>query len=135
MTEEELEGIIDNMYELQRKRLLSIQESNIEGLEIKDIVYIGKIKAPGIEEGQVIEKEVYLSIEEKDGKITYKYYDENQELLGIEQEEMYIPSEKYINKKEEIEKIQELGKEGISLKEIEEKEKETEKKPGGPRQG
>lgn len=127
MTEEELENIIDNMYELQRKRILSIQENNIEGLEIKDIMYVGKIKAPGIEEGQVIEKEIYLSIEEKDGKIAYKYYDENQELLGIECEEKYIPSEKYMNKKETMQEIKELGKEGVSLKEIEEKEKETKK--------
>ena len=120
MVKEELENIIDNMYELQRKRILDIKQNNIDGVEIKDIIYLGKIRE--IEDEKVLEREVYLSIEEKDGKIAYKYYDEKQELIGIEQE-----GKPAIGKVEEINKLKKTiktTKQTVSLKEEINKNKE-----------
>ena len=123
MNEKELENIIDNMYELQRKRLLDIEEKGIKDLNIIDIKYVGKIQLSELEDGQTLEKEVYVSIEEKNGIISYKYFDENQKLIGIEQDE------KIIGEQEKINKIKALNEETVSLnkiKETQEQEKQEE---------
>lgn len=123
MDKEELEKIIDNMYELQRKRILDINEKQIENLNIKDIIYLGKVRMPNTEDGQILEKEIYVSIEEKDGKIAYKYFDENQELLAIEQEGKQNINGELIK---EI-KNNNNSENELSLKEIEEKQSDKDK--------
>lgn len=127
MYEEELDDITVNLYELRRKRLLEIETNDIKDLEIKDIVYLGKIKEKTNEDEQIKEKQIYMTIEEKDGNILYRYYDENQELLGIEKENDYIPTEKNIDKPELNTNIKSLEKNGLSLNEQEKKEQNTEK--------
>ena len=121
---------IEAMIKLKAKREQQIKESlkDNEPLQtiINDIKYLGQIKytEQGLD-GKDIEqvKEIYMIVEENDGKMWYKYYDENLELIaaedGIEEQIAFAENSKEKDM-EFLDKIQELDKmEGISLSELE----------------
>ena len=121
--------LIEIMIKLKAKREQQIKESlkDTETLKtiINDIKYLGSIKYTEQVDGKDIEKqkEIYMLVEENDGKMWYKYYDENLELIAAEDgiEEQIAFAEKFNEKDVNfLDKIQELDKmEGISLSEIE----------------
>ena len=121
---------IEAMIKLKAKREQQIKESlkDNEPLQtiINDIKYLGQIKytEQGLD-GKDIEqvKEIYMIVEENDGKMWYKYYDENLELIAAEDgiEEQIAFAQNFDEKDMDfLDKIQELDKmEGISLSELE----------------
>lgn len=121
--------LIEIMIKLKAKREQQIKESlkDTETLKtiINDIKYLGSIKYIEQVDGKDIEKqkEIYMLVEENDGKMWYKYYDENLELIAAEDgiEEQIAFAEKFNEKDVNfLDKIQELDKmEGISLSELE----------------
>ena len=121
--------LIEIMIKLKAKREQQIKESlkDTETLKtiINDIKYLGSIKYTEQVDGKDIEKqkEIYMLVEENDGKMWYKYYDENLELIAAEDgiEEQIAFAEKFNEKDVNfLDKIQELDKmEGISLSELE----------------
>lgn len=128
MTEEQLEEIKIKMQVLKNEIETKIEEKNIEDTKIVDIVYLGKVNYKTEEEGKIEEKEIFMCIQEQDGKFVYKYYDENNELIALENvtDDNVIPSKKYLyDDKGIVDKVGKLDKEGIaSLNELEqEKEK------------
>lgn len=121
---------IETMIKLKEKREQQIKESlkDNEPLQtiINDIKYLGQIKytEQGLD-GKDIEKvkEIYMIVEENDGKMWYKYYDKNLELIAAEDsiEEQIAFAQNFDEKDINfLNKIQELDKmEGISLSELE----------------
>lgn len=132
MTEEQLEEIKVKMQILRNEREMQIQAMKLENTKVIDIVYLGKISYKSTEEGKIEEKEIFMCVEEQDGKFIYKYYDENNELMAIENvtDNNILPSKKYLNDdKGIIDEVGKMDKEGItSLSELEEEKEDNNRK-------
>ncbi len=120
--------ILENMIKIRENRekelISNLEEGEFPDTVINDVRYLGKIKFSENFDGTNIEKEsdVYLLIEEKDGVLVYKYYNENKKLMAYENDalEQVMPSKEFVNKDESILKqITKMDKEGKSLLEIE----------------
>lgn len=128
--EEEKQKIIETMKSLRKKREQEILESGLD-IKIIDVQYLGKIKWVEEIEGENTEKQkdIYRIIEERDGKFSYKYYDEDMEMIAAkrQEDEQMLPDEKYLDKEDKsfLKDIEELGEEKESLKEIEEKDEKS----------
>lgn len=120
--------LLDKMQELRNKRENEIADEELD-IKVVDVKYLGKIKWIDEIDGNRVEKEkdIYMVIEERNGSMTYKYYDENMEMLAAQRatDEMAMPSEKYLDREDKsyIEDIDELDKDGKSLEELEQEEK------------
>lgn len=128
--------ILENMMKLKELRQQELNKKMNDGQKINavvnDIRYLGKIGFIEEIEGQNISKErdVYLSIEDDDGKITYRYYNEDLQLVAGEDGalETLVPSTEFSEKDQTyLEKIVEKGKEGMSLLDIETRVEKIEK--------
>lgn len=102
----------------------NLKEKNRLDTVINDVKYLGKIKFIEEIDGEKVEqeKEIYLLIEEKDGRILYKYYDENLQLIAYEDSvfEELMAETKFEGKDQSfLKQIEELDKEGKSLSQIE----------------
>ncbi len=84
--------VIEDMRALRDKRIEEIKDinSNIAfDADEKDasqqvtVKYLGKMELSN-EQGELVEKDVYMTIEEIDGQFQIRYYDESQNLLGIQ---------------------------------------------------
>lgn len=133
----DMEKVIDKMRELKDKRDLELLKSQLDDINIDtdykkklyenkvvNVKYLGSIDWKEEIEGNIIESEkgIYLIIEqkeEKDGKKIQidRYYTEDGELLGgnnkSDNYDYVILNEKYQDKVELQEKLQELDKDGI----------------------
>lgn len=121
--------VIEEMQALKAKRIAEITELNSQhGVETdqeqlaSDIVikYLGKMELVN-EQGELVEKNVYMTIEQIDGQFQMRYYDENQNMLGIQRaidDEIILSSSLSSASTEEQERIQ---------NELEEKDKEEAK--------
>lgn len=113
------------MIAIKEKREKYIKEKD-QGLDtvINDIEYLGKVKFIQEINGQKVEeeKDIYLLIEEKDGRTLYKYYDENMELVAYEDsvfEELMAESRFEGKDQSFLKQIENIDKEGKSLSQIE----------------
>lgn len=131
----ELKKDIEVMMQIEKKEEKEIKKRFDETGDldtiINDIKTLGTIKLKQEEKGKIIEEEkrIYLLIEEKDGRILFKYYDENSELIAVEDStlELLVPAKEYENEgKLILKEIEDMDKEGISLSQIREKVKELE---------
>lgn len=84
--------VIAEMKALRAKRIAEITELNSQhGIETDQeelsseivIKYLGKMELVN-EQGELVEKNVYMTIEQIDGQFQMRYYDENQNMLGIQ---------------------------------------------------
>lgn len=128
--------ILENMMKLKELRQQELNKKMNDGQTISavvnDIRYLGKIEFIEEIDGQNIlkERDVYLSIEDENGKITYRYYNEDLQLVAGEDSALgtLVPSTEFSEKDQTyLEKISEKAKEGISLLEIEAKVERIEK--------
>lgn len=116
---------LSTMIELKQKREKDIKEKGEElYIVINDIKHLGKVKFIQEINGQKAEeeKDIYLLIEEKDGRILYKYYDENLQLVAVEdstRDELMAESKFEGKDQSFLKQIEELDKEGKSLSQIE----------------
>ncbi len=122
---------LSTMVKLRNKREREIKENlrNGEHLDtiINDIKYLGKVEFIEEIDGQKIEeeKDIYLLIEEKDGRVLYRYYDENMKLIAYEgdiREGIMATTDFEDKDKSFLKQIDEFNKEdSMSLSDIEEK--------------
>lgn len=134
------EKIIEEMRSLRDTRQEKIDELNKakEGNEITltEIKYLGKMEFSVEGREELVEKDVYMIIEQVNGEFQYKYYDEDMNFLGMQiAEDLKVILSKYIvnNKSAEEQKemskmLSEKDKEAAkSLEQMEEKHKDEQK--------
>ena len=122
---------LSTMIKLKNKREKEIKEDLVEredlDIIINDIKYLGSVKFIQELDGQKIEEErdIYLLVEEKDGRVLYRYYDENMKLVAYEDsvlEELMATIDFEDKDQTFLKQIDQLDKENaISLADIEEK--------------
>lgn len=117
------------MLKSKREREIFLEEQEKDGqTDIKefvaDIRYLGKIEwteeiinEKGVKEEVKTTKDIFLLLDMKDGAITYKYYDQNFELLAYQNslEDEIIPTKKMLEKGnlEYLKELNNLDKNGI----------------------
>lgn len=140
------EKIIEEMRHLRDTRQARIAELNKaqktqEGVMLSEIIlhevkYLGKMEF--IVEGreEPVQKDVYMIVEEVDGLVQYKYYDEDMQLLGMQRaiDTQIILSKDVVNTKKTAEQskiaksLEEKDKEKArTLEELEEEHKDEQK--------
>lgn len=131
----DIKKVIENMEALKNKRLDEMKRDLIEknGTDEKvseesiNVKYLGSMEFIN-EQGELIDKDVFVLIEEHDGQFQIRYYDEDQKLLGIQRtfDEEIIPSGAMIGKLPE--KMKNLKEKDIedaqTLEELKKKQKE-----------
>lgn len=128
--------ILERMIQIREKREQEIhnennKEENINNV-INDVKYLGKIRYLEEINGQKIEteKDIFVVIEDDDGKISYIYYDENLENVAFENDmfDEILPGKDFMDKDESfLKEISEMDKDGKSLSEIQEQVEKIEK--------
>ena len=117
---------LEKMDKLIEKRQQQINEDfKNEGrlkTVINDVKYLGKIRYIEEVDGKREEKEkdIFTIIEENDGNIWYKYYDENMQLIAAENgfQQLALSGNVAEKNSDVLEKIEKLDKmEGTSLSE------------------
>lgn len=88
------EKIIEEMRNLRDTRQAKIAEFNKaqktqEGVMLSEIIlhevkYLGKMEFTVEGREELVQKDVYMIVEEVDGLFQYKYYDEDMQLLGMQ---------------------------------------------------
>lgn len=120
---------LSKMIELKNKREKEIKDNLKDGdrldTVINDVKHLGKITFVEEIDGEKVEqeKDIYLLIEEKDGRILYKYYDENLQLVAYEDSvfEELMAESKFEGKDQSfLKQLEELDKDGKSLSQLEE---------------
>lgn len=137
--------ISQKMEDLRNARIEQIKRDNIangNGTPVNEedfnkrieIKYLGKMEFVN-EIGEIVEKDVFISIEQEGG-IYIKYYDEDQKLLGVQRtiEEDIIPSATMIGKlPEKLKEVEEKDiEEAKTIEQVKEEEKGKEEKEKGP---
>ena len=110
------------------------EQSIDEAITVK---YLGKMEFVN-EQGELIDKDVFIMIEEHSGQFQIRYYAEDQKLLGIQRtlDEDIIPSGEMLGKLPE--KMKNIEKEDIeeakTLEELEEEQRQEEQEKGAGEQ-
>ena len=121
MEELDVENKLRQLKDMRDKQL--IMESNGTN-RVENTQYLGKVNMTYEIDGQIFEqeKDIYVVKENIDGKTLNKVYTSDMEVLGIydEEKDIFIPSEKNMDKMELIDEIQELnnGDSVIDLEDI-----------------
>lgn len=124
--------LLDKMQKLKDKRESEISNQELD-IKIVDVKYLGKIKWIDEQEGSRVEKEkdIFMIIEDRNGSMVYKYYDENMEMIAAQMalDNNLLPNKKFINKEDKsfLKDIEDLDKVGESLEDLK-REKEQEEK-------
>lgn len=129
--------IIEEMKQLKSKRITEVIETNKQNgiktdlakLESQiTIKYLGKIELVN-EAGEIVEKDVFLSLEELNGQMIIRYYDESQRMLAIQltEEGEIMPSEQLAKSLTEHSPKEEKEKAGKTLNNLKEADKEKAK--------
>ena len=131
--------VIEEMEALKSKRIYEIKKDIIGRDELEadenalnkavTIKYLGKMEFIN-EQGELVDKDVFISVEEHSGQFQIRYYDEDQKLLGIQRafDENIIPSGDMIDKlPEEMNKLEKQDiEEAKSLEELKEEQNQEE---------
>ena len=142
------EKVISEMRELKRKRISEISNFNKKyGISTEEVCqaeiskaitikYLGKMEFTVEGKEELIEKDVYMTVEEIDGQYQIRYYDENQKFLGMQRtidEELLLSEEfsfKELDEQKEIaQKLDGANKEEAKTLEELEEEQAKEKNP------
>lgn len=132
----ESKDILEKMIQIREKREQEIhnennKEENMNNV-INDVKYLGKIRYLEEINGQKVEteKDIFVVVEDDDGKISYIYYDEDMKNIAFENDmfDEILPGKEFVDKdKSFLKEISEMDKEGKSLSEIEEQVAKIEK--------
>ena len=131
--------VIEEMEALKSKRIYEIKKDIIGRDELEadenalnkavTIKYLGKMEFIN-EQGELVDKDVFISVEEHSGQFQIRYYDEDQKLLGIQRafDENIIPSGDMIDKlPEEMNKLEKQDiEEAKTLEELKEEQNQEE---------
>lgn len=124
--------LLAKMQKLKDKRESEISNQELD-IKIVDVKYLGKIKWIDEQEGSRVEKEkdIFMIIEDRNGSMVYKYYDENMEMIAAQMalDNNLLPNKKFLNKEDKsfLKDIEDLDKVGESLEDLK-REKEQEEK-------
>ena len=134
--EEKQQIILGKMRRIRDIREKEIFEQNIEreengqkplSISVKEVKYLGNINwVEEVGENKVRTlKDLYIAIEENDGKTVYRYYDEDFNLIAAEQKGLIIEAKEFADKKDKtfLEEIKSKDKEGERTLSKEEKER------------
>lgn len=124
--------LLAKMQELKDKRESEISNQELD-IKIVDVKYLGKIKWIDEQDESRVEKEkdIFMIIEDRNGSMVYKYYDENMEMIAAQMslDNNLLPNKKFLSKEDKsfLKDIEDLDKVGESLEDLK-REKEKEEK-------
>lgn len=124
--------LLTKMQELKDKRESEISNQELD-IKIVNVKYLGKIKWIDEQDESRVEKEkdIFMIIEDRNGSMVYKYYDENMEMIAAQMalDNNLLPNKKFLSKEDKsfLKDIEDLDKVGESLEDLK-REKEQEEK-------